>query len=298
MRVLAGVNGTPRSLEAVRFAASVVDAASSDFVFYFSPPDVKVEGEERMIPSIPSHLREALVEDVMENARKMLPADLQGRVEAIVGEKKAAAGLLLAAQQVGADLIVLGADDQRHGFPSYLGGVARTVSRQADAPVLVFRQPPHDRKKGLRVILAHDGSHAASVAATALSSFVFPTDSEGIVIRVVEWTDAHIEGYPDPPNAWRRDFDKLARKAANAALEELATVAADLPAIFRDGMPRVESGAVVKTLARAAVELEADLMVLGSRNLGPLHRLLGSTTESLLHYAPCSVLVVHPREAP
>jgi hypothetical protein len=43
-------------------------------------------------------------------------------------------------------------------------------------------------------------------------------------------------------------------------------------------------------LARAGNEL--DLLVIGSRNYGPLRRLmLGSTSSKLVHRAPCPVLV-------
>ena len=38
---------------------------------------------------------------------------------------------------------------------------------------------------------------------------------------------------------------------------------------------------------------DVDLLVLSSRKLGVIGRLLGSTTESLLSRCPCSLLIVH-----
>jgi nucleotide-binding universal stress UspA family protein len=55
---------------------------------------------------------------------------------------------------------------------------------------------------------------------------------------------------------------------------------------------------VVKQLVETVNSTAADLIVVGARNLGPIGRLLGSTTEGLLARCPCSLLVVHPSDEP
>jgi nucleotide-binding universal stress UspA family protein len=58
-------------------------------------------------------------------------------------------------------------------------------------------------------------------------------------------------------------------------------------------------GAPVAEIVRLAGELRATLLVVGTRELGPLTRfLVGSVAEALLHKAPCSVLLARtPRYA-
>ena len=53
------------------------------------------------------------------------------------------------------------------------------------------------------------------------------------------------------------------------------------------------SGEPHEEIARLAGELEAGLVVVGSRGLGGV-KALGSVSERVAHLAPCSVLVARP----
>ena len=56
------------------------------------------------------------------------------------------------------------------------------------------------------------------------------------------------------------------------------------------------SGNPAEAILRRAQELEAELIVVGSRGLNAVDRfLLGSTSTAVVHRAPCSVLVVRPQ---
>jgi len=59
---------------------------------------------------------------------------------------------------------------------------------------------------------------------------------------------------------------------------------------------RIEIGQTKSEIKRVAGELEADLVVLGSRERHGLALLMGSTERSVVHTAPCDVLAVrlHP----
>ena len=54
-------------------------------------------------------------------------------------------------------------------------------------------------------------------------------------------------------------------------------------------------GAPVETLLEAVSEEEADILAMGTVVRGPIRQLLiGSTTEQLMHAAPCDLLLVKP----
>ena len=58
----------------------------------------------------------------------------------------------------------------------------------------------------------------------------------------------------------------------------------------------LHAGDPADVICRRARELDADLIVVGSRGLGTLDRfLLGSVSAAVAQRAPCSVLVVRPR---
>ena len=55
----------------------------------------------------------------------------------------------------------------------------------------------------------------------------------------------------------------------------------------------VERGRASRVIVEAAADWDADLIVLGSHGYGFWERnLLGSVSDSVVHHAPCSVMVV------
>lgn len=55
---------------------------------------------------------------------------------------------------------------------------------------------------------------------------------------------------------------------------------------------QVSAGSPKGEIARIARESEVDLIVIGTSGLGGIKRLLGSTTNGILHDAPCDILSV------
>lgn len=298
MKVLAGVNGTQSSCDALKFAARLLSPENDSFTFYFTPQQVTVEHSERILPNVPMELRQALVESVFSLSREALPPDFRGTTSTVLGEKRASEGLLLAADQEKADLILVGADDKGR-FPFYLGRVAKAVSRNADVPVLVYRKSEWEKPGPLTVMLAHDGGDNATYAGKQLDRFTWAEGSRGMMVRVVEWLDlSHQSAFYGASSVWREEYEKQAAELVNTTKKRLRDVQQSLAPIFQHEEPIIADGTRVHAIVELAQKNKADLIVVGSRQLNAVQRLLGSTTESLLHYAPCSVLVVHPREQP
>ena len=61
---------------------------------------------------------------------------------------------------------------------------------------------------------------------------------------------------------------------------------------LKDAPRRVEIGVIKMEIVKAAAEVRADLIVLGSHERHGLALLLGSTEKAILHKAPCDVLAV------
>lgn len=299
MKVLAGVDGSQKSVDAMRFATRLLDPVKDTVVLYYRPPEVHISGEEELVPSIPTDIRQRLVRDVFDKAREMLPAEFHERVETIEGERKPAEGLLLAAEQHGADLIVVGADAKHRGFGPFLGGVARKVAREAPVPVLVYRGEFGPREGSpLYVLLAHDGSAAATQAGQQLDNFHWPSGSTGTLVRVMEWIDIRISGETGAPSIWQMEYERYVEEARAHAEREAMALRDQMPVLFHNEPPVVAEGAPVDQICELAKTKSCDLIVVGPHNRGLTRRVFGATTESLLHYAPCSVLVCHQSDVP
>ncbi len=301
MNVLVGTDGRRKSLDAIPFVAGLLDPARDRFVFFYSPPHIQVAHQADLVPQIPTDLRASLIESTFAAARALLPAAFQGELVTQTGGGRTADSLLQTAAACQADLIVVGADGTDRSLAALLGGVARQVAREATVPVLVFRDAAERAEAPtapFRVLLAHDGSAAATHAGERLGRFRWPPHSVGTLVRAMEWIDLRMAGDPTAPSLWRKDYDRYVDEAISHARDALRQVRDTLPPIFQGQEPVIERGAPTARLCEFAKTDQTDLLVVGPHNRGRLLRsVFGATTESLLHYAPCSVLVDHAPHA-
>ena len=149
-----------------------------------------------------------------------------------------------------------------------------------------------------RILLATDGSESATHATQAAVELTKKTDSELHVLYVGE--DATALLYPQAADpAWvvqedlasieeqGQQFEQVARQTLDAEVQKVGAVGGTVAqAHLRMGTPPAE-------IVELAEELEAGLVVVGSRGAGGLRRaLLGSVSESVVRHAHCPVLVV------
>ena len=104
---------------------------------------------------------------------------------------------------------------------------------------------------------------------------------------------------PVPPGSSVRPADYLrAQDAARAQGDRLLEDARNLARGYAPFTGEVVFGEPSDVIVRRARELGADLVVVGSRGLGTIDRLLlGSVSSSVAQRAACSVLVARRREA-
>lgn len=194
-----------------------------------------------------------------------------GTTSAIVGDRPASA-ILDEAHAAGADLIVVGSRGLGSIESLLLGSVSTEVVERSPVPVLVART---DRVR--RVVLAMDGSPMARAAERSVRALPIFRGVEVSIVTVVEEDDS-------PTGA-------MVVKGATLRLRQAGLNA---EGIIRRGEP----AAGILDVAR---DVGADLIVVGSRGLSGLKRLvLGSVSRNVLTAAPVSVLVVRswpPRRA-
>ncbi len=190
------------------------------------------------------------------------------------------AGILAAAAEAGASLIVVGADSEASG--TSLGGVAERVVRHASCPVLVARP-----LAGGPVLAATDFSDPSLPAIAAGAA---EAKRRGVPLGIVHVLDLFIpmtvsvEGYA--VSASSEVYDAHRQEAER----RLAETAREFPAAAG---AKLRVGLASDEILAARAELEADLLVLGTHGRSGLTRFaLGSVAESVLRRASCSVLVV------
>lgn len=137
-----------------------------------------------------------------------------------------------------------------------------------------------------KILLATDGSKDAELAAKAAVDLSKRTGAELHVVHA--WRPLPHYAYPSlVPEGYQPPYEEGARKILEAQVGRIEEA----------GISVAEAHLVTGRPADAILDLGdqigAGLIVVGSRGLGPVKRLLvGSVSESIVHHAKCPVLVV------
>nr|MBI3614651.1 universal stress protein [Nitrospirota bacterium] len=185
-----------------------------------------------------------------------------------------------------ADLIVLGSRGLTDVRSFLLGSVSRHVVMAAPCPVLVVKKrvPAFER-----IIVGVDGSKRSRSTVEYLLSLPLPDLTRITVVSAVP--PLPIEAGAGVPDAALLDLvlvplEKEAGRVADEAAAPIEQAGFEVTTMVLHGNPSHE-------IVKLAEAKRADLVVVGSRGLtGDSRFLLGSVSDGVVRYAPCSVLVV------
>lgn len=143
----------------------------------------------------------------------------------------------------------------------------------------------------MKIVLATDGSEDATLAARVASDLSSRTGSEVHIVHA--WQALPHGSYPGTYfDHYYRIGQLEAQKVLEEQVEHVKASGAQL------GEAHLEMGSPSLVIADLAEQIDADLIVVGSRGLGPVKRIvLGSVSEGVVHYVTRPTLVVRGGEA-
>jgi nucleotide-binding universal stress UspA family protein len=148
---------------------------------------------------------------------------------------------------------------------------------------------------GRKLLLAIDGSEEAELASRAAAEVAEGTGSELHVVYVEPLPDFMKNGRGIP--GYDRELYEMIEEEARETLRKLVWRVKVAGGTVAEAHLRM--GAVAEEIVRLADELEAGLVVVGSRGLGIIRRTLaGSVSESVYRHAHCPVMVVRAKVNP
>jgi nucleotide-binding universal stress UspA family protein len=250
------------------------------------PSPISFPGLEDLKQSLLADGRRAC-EEAADVLRPRWPA-----VEVRVAEGEPREQILKTAKTWRPHLAVLG----RRGLGGFermlLGSVSLTAARHLACPVLVVQGPARPIQ---RIVVGVDGSEESLRAVNFVESLPLGPDVEVHLVAVAELLVPASLSFA-AREALRPDLaEEYGRRQASP--RDVLIRAANR---WR-GRPGVHTHTPVGDPAGQLLEMAAtaDLVVVGSRGLGAVRRLLlGTVSEKVLQHAPCSVLIVKDRGGP
>ena len=279
--VVAGLDGSDSALRAVKWAA--VEAERRGAVLRIVHAELPLPADA---PDLTGMARTALHDEAMAWVRKAttVAQEVAPAVEVDVHVQVATAAWLLERESRTAALVVVGSRGLGGFTGLLLGSVAVALASHAKCPVVVVRGEGNELGP---VVVGLNGSPE--------NWFVLDRGFEEAEARGAALVAVH---------AWRPPLGTARiAESAGIAWSELDTVrdalVAQRLAACADRHPgvRVERHVVHGSAAHRLVEQAAgaSLLVVGSRGTGGLSgMLLGSTSQAVIRYAPCPVLLVRP----
>jgi nucleotide-binding universal stress UspA family protein len=279
MQVLYATDGSERSLAGAHLLATLPLGADCRItVLTVVPPNDPADGEEALAAA-----RAAL-------------GGRAAQVETQVRRGNPAEEILRAADELPAELLVVGWSGHAAVARFFLGSVAERVARHAACSVLIARPL---RRELRELMVGVDGSPGAALALRRLERLALPTDSEVRLVTVLPRMEDLTRTSPWLPlplmaSKDAHDFLERLRQEAQARLSEGAEA---LAAAGQRAVTEIRRGDAAMALIEAAEDEAVDLIVVGAQGHGRVHRfLLGAVPEKLLRHAPCSLLLVRSRE--
>jgi nucleotide-binding universal stress UspA family protein len=282
-RYLVGCDGSPGAAAALRWAAATAQQAGAEVCVVRA----WVYPAGAALPSGPASLPDPEVVDAQ------LSAELDRWVDEVVADRgvdvtrrvergPATAVLLRLVTELEADLLVVGAEGADASSRLVLGSVTERCIEESTAPVVVVPEDDIDRwAPPTRLVVGFDGSASAERAVAWAGEMAATVKAEVVVVLAAGFrmqADGPGEVVTSPPDE---------------AVDELARSGEMLAAAGVDHRGRLESGDARAILPAVADEEDASLVVVGSRGLGRLPRLLlGSVARYVVGHVNQPVAVV------
>jgi len=285
MRVLIAVDGSDDGFEAVRQTARLVSPGKDQIALYYSLPNVHLDIESPNEAATANKVRGILAQAVFEEARKCLPIDFASHIQEIVDSEDPREGIIAAAKQAKAEMIVVGARGLSPLARLLLGSVSKSVVHAARVPVLVVRRPKATGHDGqLRVLLACDRPDTATAITQLVCNLTWPPSTSGysitvlpgvLVGRVPAWLQERTRS--QEVQELTRAWDEEQQEESRQTKSRLAHFCQSLPPAFHqnaivvDGHP---ADRILETIDRHNI----GLIILGAKRLGTIERfMIGST---------------------
>ena len=201
--------------------------------------------------------------------------------------------ILDAAVNSNADIIVMGPKRLKDIKSRIIGSVTKSVSINSPKPVLVVKPSQADSSDKMKILFTTDGSDYARKAGETLSIIPFHDNTEITVLHVIT------PAFYDIPERFMTKIDQNdtedLKNFSSRELRESQKIIAQIVEYLMKGFSNIRTltrtGDPSDEILQTANELNADMIVVGSKGMGGFRGIVESLSRYILSAADCSVLI-------
>lgn len=293
-KILLAVDGSNEAESAVRVGVELSSQTGSELhVVYVSPLPSRL-----YTPKTP--------EQIQETAERMgfrTPDEQLQRIEEMGGEVteghigigRPDAEIVRIGEEIGAGLVVIGSRGLDVKRRALLGSVPESTVHHAHCPVLVVK-PQEDGESflGNKILVATDYSDEARMAVETAVELADANGSELHIVYALQVEPPLPFPYPYDRHAserWEAWLEQAKKKARIFVEEQAERIESESGVSVR---PHLRFGRPGHEIVELGEELDAGLVIVGSRGLGGIRRAtqMGSVSDAVVRHAHSAVLVV------
>src|SRR5579859_341829 len=292
MRVLIAIDATSSHGECVRAAVERPWPASSSFCLLnvFNPYPFTAA------PVFQERLKEKVLQNLERHAKRIREAGWDATTEIRPGTARREINSF--SKEWGADFVMLGCNDLGDLTRLLLGSTALVVVRHAPCSVEVERPRRHTgdpaRDRGMRILVATDGSQPSLTALRSVANRPWPTGSVARIISVPEFILLKDPSYFETHQV--KNLGKAAIDDAKVSIAAGVGVLSQSALKVCSDVPTSEDKPY-HVILNEAEAWQADMIVVGSHGRSGFDRvIMGSVSEAVALHAKCSVEVIRQAE--
>ncbi|MGH7035420.1 MAG: universal stress protein [Stellaceae bacterium] len=283
MQILATTDFSTRSNRAMRQAGLLARARDAQLYLLHVVDDDQPEE----LVGIEKREAERVLREQMSSMSEL--RSVQSRSMVVTGDPFD--GILRAAAEIKADLIVMGSHRKQFLLDIFVGTTIERVIRKGSLPVLMVNNEAQRRYE--QVVVPLDMSET-SVASLQVAQSTGLTGDKRTILLHAFWPVAR--GKMFNAGADQANIDEYVASERRRAMDELAAFLVANGPRGEGWSLQVEEGGAMDVISRAVAEMRPDLLVMGTHGRsGLLRTLIGSVTEEALRSLSVDILVVPPR---
>jgi len=292
LKILLATDGSEYSEEAAKFLTCLNFTPEDEITVFHTISWVPFLYDDESYISAFKEIKKEIAPKVLDAALEILNP-VHAKVSAAIIDGSPEEYIVDIAAESDMDLIVMGARGIKGIKTLFVGSVTRAVAGRSAKPVLIVRAPLGERKCGMKILFATDGSENSMATGAFLASIPFAEDTELTVLNVI-WSE-----YSDIPERFSLEVNERmkelvanAREIEFARSEEILKEAGEL---LRKRFKHINFlshiGDPSEHILKTAETFNTDLIAVGCRGRKGMKGFMGSVSRNIVTHAKCSVLI-------